>query len=341
MNKHQGVNIVGKIAITGGLGFIGSAFIRKIRRPGVRVLNIDLDTYAGDEQRLAGASRDAVQTHRIDIVDPLLAELLKQFRPDIVVHFAAESHVTRSETDSVRFHRTNVEGTRNVLEASTQARASLVVHVSTDEVYGPCTGAPFSEDKKLLGEGLATSPYARSKALADDLARSWGHVPVIVVRPTNCFGPWQHPEKAIPRWTIRALDQNPVPVWGDGHQVRDWMFVDDACGGIELLIERGTPGDVYNLGPQEPQRTNVAMAQEIAKLAGSPDNVYLTAYDRPDHDRRYAIDARKIQSLGWAPSRSLEQRLNQTVEWYRTNRWWWSPLLADAESIYDDALERR
>jgi dTDP-glucose 4,6-dehydratase len=262
--------------------------------------------------------------------------------PAILVHFAAESHVTRSEREVESFYRTNVQGTRSILEAAARARVRAVIHVSTDEVYGSCHGNPFSESDKQPGEGLATSVYARSKAVADDLALSFAdRIPVIVVRPTNCFGPWQHPEKAIPRWITRILRDEPIPVWGDGKQMRDWMFVEDCCSAIELLIKKGTPGEVYNIAPEGSQHTNLQAAHAVAKAAGADeDAVYLTAYDRPRHDRRYAIDASKLRSLGWAPEQDVETRLAETVAWYRDNRWWWEPLVPDAESIYDDAAER-
>ena len=165
---------------------------------------------------------------------------------------------------------------------------------------------------------------------------------MIVVRPTNCFGPWQHPEKAIPRWTTRALRGERLPVWGDGQQVRDWMYVEDACDGIRVLIERGETGEVYNLAPEAAQRTNLEIAQAVARAAGrDEDAVYLTAYDRPDHDRRYAVDATKVRALGWNPRLDFETRLRQTVEWYRDNTGWWESLIPEAERIYDDELERQ
>ncbi|MCA1706727.1 MAG: NAD-dependent epimerase/dehydratase family protein, partial [Actinobacteria bacterium] len=236
--------------VTGGLGFIGAAFIRRCVGGGTKVMNVDLDTYAGDERRLRSVA-DSVRTVRVDVAGGGVNEVIERTRPRVIVHFAAETHVTRSESDPERFWRTNVEGTRAVLDAGARVGADLILHISTDEVYGPCYGEPYLEDQKLPGEGRATSPYARSKALADDLARAHASTaPVIVARPTNCFGPWQHPEKAIPRWITKALDGHRLPVWGDGRQVRDWMFVEDACLAIELLIQRGESGEVYNIGPQ-------------------------------------------------------------------------------------------
>jgi dTDP-D-glucose 4,6-dehydratase len=220
--------VSGRVLVTGGLGFIGSAFVRALAADGRRVLNVDLDTYAGDERRIAGVGEGMVETVRLDVASPELAGVVREERPALVVHFAAESHVTRSEDAPEVFFHANVEGTRVVLDAA-EAAGCRVLHMSTDEVYGPCPADPFREEDKLPGEGLATSAYARSKALADDLARSYAErVDVVVARPTNCIGPWQHPEKAVPRWATRALRGERLPVWGDGEQVRDWMFVEDA-----------------------------------------------------------------------------------------------------------------
>jgi dTDP-glucose 4,6-dehydratase len=254
------------------------------------------------------------------------------------VHFAAESHVTRSESAPERFFRTNVEGTRRVLDAAEQAGTELVVHVSTDEVYGPCTAEPFREQDKPEGEGAATSAYARSKALADDLALSRSHrLGVIVARPTNCFGQWQHPEKAIPRWTVRALRGRSLPVWGGGGQVRDWMHVEDLCSALEVLIERGARGQAYNISPEGPSRSNLDVARLVAAAAGRKvDTVVLSDYDRPDHDVRYAIDSSRVRSLGWSCRHDFEVALEHTVSWYRDHPEWWEQLEPEAEAIYRD-----
>lgn len=325
------------VVVTGGSGFIGSAFIRT-QLEGRSVVNLDVGTYAADARRLEGCD---VTTIEMDITDPGLGAALTDISPKVVFHFAAETHVTRSEIDPDLFFRTNVEGTRNVLDASSRSGAELVVHVSTDEVYGPALDRPFHESDKQPGEGAATSAYARSKALGDDIATGYSDVPVIVVRPTNCFGPWQHPEKAIPRWAIRALRDEPLPVWGDGLYVRDWMYVDDSCAAISLIAERGRPGEVFNIGPEAEVRANVDIARAVARAAGrSEDLVYLTEYDRPMHDRRYAVDAERLRSLGWSVSSSLEDRLQDTVNWYRENLGWWEPMVASAEALYADSNER-
>jgi dTDP-glucose 4,6-dehydratase len=325
------------VLVTGGFGFLGSAFARRRLAEGLSVINVDIKTYAGDSRRLPPHPR--LKTAAVDVATMEIVDLVRKMAPKVIVHFAAESHVTRSEKAEIAFLRTNVTGTRQVLQAAAEAGVELVVHVSTDEVYGPCYGAPFSERDKLRGEGNATSAYARSKALADDIALGFANqVPVIVMRPTNCIGPWQHPEKAVPRWITRALRGKDLPVWGDGGQVRDWMFVDDACRGIEVAIESGSPGEAYNLGPQGEQRTNLNVAATVARHAGvGKHRVYLAAYDRPQHDHRYAIDSSKLRSLGWQPRTSFESAIEQTVAWYSRNHAWWSPLINEAESIYSDS----
>jgi len=326
------------ILVTGGLGFIGSEFIRRVTRAGASVVNLDAMTYASSPERLAEVPADRLETITCDLTTDDLGAIVARVEPGVVVHFAAESHVTRSESQEEIFMRTNVEGTRRLLEAVLEADLDRFVHISTDEVYGPCPEGAFTEAQKEPGPGLATSPYARSKALADDLARSYtDRVPVVAVRPTNCFGAWQHPEKAIGRWVTRALTGERLPVWGDGQQTREWMHVEDACAGIELLATKGEPGETYNLGPGPTDVANVDIARTVARHAGATDDtVYLTAYDRPMHDRRYAVDSSKVRALGWAPSLDLEDALARTVEWYRANESWWRPLVPVAEKIYSD-----
>jgi len=330
--------VSGRALVTGGLGFIGSAFVRALAADGQAVLNVDAGAYAGDERRLAEVDPGLVETVRMDIADPGLAEVVRAERPPLLVHFAAETHVTRSEEAAETFFRTNVDGTRGVLDAAVAAGVERVVHISTDEVYGPCPADPFREDQKLPGEGLATSAYARSKAVADDLARSYaGRLAVVIARPTNCIGPWQHPEKAVPRWATRALRGERLPVWGDGQQVRDWMFVDDAVSGLRALAERGEPGAAYNLGPAGEAVPNVEIARMVARAAGvGSDAVYLSAYDRPQHDRRYAVSTERVAALGWSATRTVAEAVAETVAWYRDHTEWWQTLVPEAERLYAD-----
>jgi dTDP-glucose 4,6-dehydratase len=332
--------MTGRAFVTGCAGFLGSHFVRTLTLEGRAVLGYDALTYAGDMARL----RDTLSGPDFEFVrgDVVVREAVRaamgRAAPDTVVHFAAESHVTRGERDADRFDRTNILGTRVVLEESARAGVTRFVHVSTDEVYGPILSGAFGEDDKQPGPGLATSAYARSKAIADDLARAFaGTMEVVVVRPTNCFGPWQHPEKALPRWITSALLGAAMPVWGDGRQVRQWLYAKDLAGAIELIVDAPDPEPVYNVGPRhEPEIPNVDLARWVAAFLGLPmETVVLTAYDRPDHDRRYAVDPTRIEALGWKPG---DVRLNfeRTVDWYRRHRAWWVPLRGEAESIYRD-----
>ena len=333
-----------RLLVTGGCGFIGSNFVRSWLdgRDGV-VCNVDALTYAGDPRRLEGLPPDRYEHRKVDITDGhSLSQVVADFEPDGVVHFAAESHVTRSENAGDVFLRTNVEGTRTLLEALSKTEPAAVIHVSTDEVYGPCLGDPYREEDKEPGEGNATSAYARSKALADDLAMTYRHgLPLMVARPTNCFGPWQHPEKAFPRWVIRALLGQELPVWGDGRYIRDWLPVPDLCSALRRLLVEGVPGAAYNIGPErDPEITNAELARWILAHLGLPANrLVFTHYDRPDHDRRYAVDASRVRALGWRPETDVWSRFAETVEWYKTHKTWWGTLIDEAESIYADRAE--
>ncbi|MFA5889534.1 MAG: NAD-dependent epimerase/dehydratase family protein [Actinomycetota bacterium] len=333
-----------RVLVTGGCGFIGSNFVRHLLDSrDVEVRNIDVLTYAGDPRRLEGVDAARYVHERADIADAdEVARIVGEFRPDAVVHFAAESHVTRSENAGDVFHRTNVEGTRVVLDALCKVDPKIVIHISTDEVYGPCPGDPYREEDKEPAEGRATSPYAQSKALADDLARAYtGRLPLVVVRPTNCFGPYQHPEKAFPRWAIRALRGQQLPVWGDGGYVRDWLPVGDLCAALDLFLQAAEPGAVLNVGPERaPEVRNVDLVRWMLEYLKLPeDRLVFTAYDRPDHDRRYAVDATRARALGWSPATDVWSAFADTLEWYRANERWWAPLVADAEAIYADRDE--
>lgn len=333
------------LLITGGAGFLGSHLVRHALRSGAaQVTSIDLLTYAGDLRRLADVEEHPRYAFRqADVASKeKIEDILKEQRPQVIVHCAAESHVTRGEMAPRRFYRTNVEGTRVMLEAALAAGVERFVHVSTDEVYGPVLDGAFKEDDKLPGDVQATSAYARSKALADDLARSYAdRLGVVVVRPTNAFGPYQFPEKAFARWVTRALTGRPIPVWGDGLHVRQWLHVQDFIQAIGLLLKEAEPETVYNVSPRhDPEITNLALARWLVSYLGLSENLaQVSPYDRPNHDRRYAVDAAKVRALGWAPG-DVWTRLATTVKWYQENRSWWEAHLAEAESIYA-AVETR
>ena len=334
-----------RVLVTGGAGFLGSHFVRRaLAGEAALVVNFDNLSYAGDVRRLDDVSADDRYCFvRGDVASEAeVADAIDAHRPQVVVHYAAETHVTRSESAPELFHRTNVEGTRVMLEAAAAGGVERFVHISTDEVYGPILEGAFREEDKPEGEGTATSPYARSKAVADDLARSFAsRLPVVVVRPTNAFGPHQFPEKAFPRWIVRALRGEPLPVWGDGKYVRQWLHAGDFAQAVALAATAGVPGTVYNVGPRhDPEITNIALARWLVETLGLPaDRIVMTAYDRPDHDRRYCVDATRISALGWRHGDVWEQ-LATTVAWYRDNAAWWEPHLVEAESIYAGAAAK-
>lgn len=333
-----------KILVTGGAGFLGSHFVRLALQAGAgKVANLDVLTYAGDTARLSDMAHDPRYSFiNSDITSPeQVKQALADISPDVVVHYAAESHVTRSESAPESFHRTNVEGTRILLDAALSAGVSRFVHISTDEVYGSTESGSFKETDKSPGVGESTSPYAQSKALADDLALSYANkLDVVVARPTNAFGPWQFPEKAFSRWVTRGLRGELLLVWGDGLYIRQWLFAEDFARAIGILVESGVPGEAYNVGPvHEPEITNIALARWLVDYLGLPENsIEMTAYDRPDHDRRYAVDPSKINALGWQSGDVWEQ-LAATVDWYRTNDKWWRSHVDEAESIYTDSVK--
>ncbi|MCA1840831.1 MAG: dTDP-glucose 4,6-dehydratase [Actinomycetota bacterium] len=330
-----------RILVTGGAGFLGSHFVRHTLRAGAsNITNIDALTYAGDQRRLAEFDSDPRYIFvQEDVADgEAMRQVVAEEAPDVIVHYAAESHVTRSEKQADLFYRTNVEGTRSMLEAAVANDVERFIHISTDEVYGPVLEGYLPESAKPTGTGLSTSPYAQSKAIADDLALSYSNkLQIAVARPTNAFGPWQFPEKAFPRWITRALRGEPLLVWGDGLYIRQWLFAEDFATAIALLVTDAEPGHVYNVGPvHTPEITNIDLVRWLVKYLDLPEDVIeFTAYDRPDHDRRYAVDPAAIQTLGWQPG-DVWSQLAATVDWYKANRSWWQSHVEEAESIYAD-----
>ena len=316
-----------EVLITGGAGFIGSNFVRHAlgAHEDWRVTTLDKLTYAGRRENLR-----EVQSHprhefvHADICDAAVSGPLVE-RSNIVVHFAAETHVDRSIMAAGDFIKTDVEGTFVLLEAARRAPAlRRFVQISTDEVYGSvATGASRETD-----ELRPRNPYSASKAGADRLAYSyWATygVPVIVTRASNNYGPYQFPEKVIPLFVTNAIDDIPVPLYGDGRNVRDWLHVLDHCRAIDVLLERGVDGEVYNIGGGN-EVMNVDLTHQILDGVGKPRSLIKPVPDRPGHDRRYCLDTTKLRSLGWAPQVPFDQGLRETIEWYRANAWWWRPI---------------
>ncbi len=331
-----------RILVTGGAGFLGSHFVRLALESGAaKVTNVDVLTYAGDVRRLSDLEGDSrYEFIQADVTSQSdISRIVGERGPDAIVHYAAESHVTRSENQSDLFHQTNTEGTRVMLDAAVAAGVKRFLHISTDEVYGSILTGSFREEDKIPGAGAATSPYAQSKALADDLALTYAsQLRVVVARPTNAFGPWQFPEKAFPRWATRALNGDTLPVWGDGLYVRQWLYAGDFARAIALLLSEGASGEAYNVGPRhDPEITNIELAKWLVKHYGLPqDRIEMTAYDRPDHDRRYSVDSSKIEALGWSAGDVFEQ-FALSADWYRDHKDWWESHLAVAEAPYMQA----
>lgn len=341
-----------KVLVTGGAGFIGSAVIRHlIRDVGASVVNVDKLTYAATPE----AIEDAVQSDRytfeqVDICDAVaVARVLGEHQPDALMHLAAESHVDRSIDGPAAFIETNLVGTYVLLEAARKYWAGLpgerkdafrFHHVSTDEVFGSLdfADAPFTEAHPYQ----PNSPYSASKAGSDHLVRAWGEtykLPVVTSNCSNNYGPWQFPEKLIPVTILNALDGRPLPVYGRGENVRDWLFVDDHARALVRVLMHGRPAETYNVGGGA-ERRNIDVVQTICALldarrpAGAP-HARLISYvsDRPGHDLRYAIDARKIGTeLGWSPNETFESGLARTVDWYLSNEPWWRGIRT---KIYD------
>jgi dTDP-glucose 4,6-dehydratase len=318
-----------RMLVTGGAGFIGSNFVRFVlaHRPDADVVNLDKLTYAGNLENLADVHADPryrfVQGDicDADLVDSLVADV------DLVIHFAAESHVDRSIQDSRPFTRTNVLGTQTLLDAAVRRAPGRFVHVSTDEVYG---SLPLDDRSLRFTENTPiqpNSPYAASKAAADLMVRAYHHTHALDVVTTNCsnnFGPFQFPEKVIPLFVTNLIDGKKVPLYGDGKNVRDWLHVEDHCEAVLTVAERGRAGETYNIGGDN-ERSNLELTRMILEAMGCDEERIDHVPDRKGHDRRYAIDASKIkQELGWQPTRSAwPEALQATIDWYKHHEPWW------------------
>ena len=315
-----------KLLVTGGAGFIGSAFVRHVlsNRPDVHIVTLDKLTYAGNLENLAPVANDPRhQFVRADICDAqAVSSILSGANVDAIVHFAAESHVDRSILSPAAAIDTNVRGTATLLDAARTARVARFLHVSTDEVYGDID-EPFEADESYPLK--PSSPYAASKAASDLLALAYVrtyNLPVVVTRASNNYGPYQFPEKLIPLMISNALDRAPLPVYGDGLQVRDWLFVDDHCRALLAVLERGREGEVYNVAGAC-HLTNLAVIHRLIEIVGAPESLITRVTDRPGHDRRYALRGDKIaRDTGFVPTVSFEDGLAQTVRWYTENAEW-------------------
>jgi dTDP-glucose 4,6-dehydratase len=304
------------------------------------VLNLDKLTYAGNRANLADLEADPrYRFVQGDIGDAALVRSVMAGM-DAVVHLAAETHVDRSNLGAAAFLHTNVVGTHTLLEAARAVGIGRFLQISSDEVYGSIEEGAAREGDRLD----PSNPYAASKAAGDLLARSFWtthRLPVVIARSSNNFGPYQYPEKVIPLFVTNAIENRPLPLYGDGRNVRDWLYVADNCAALDTVLERGRDGEIYNIGGGA-RIDNADLTRRILKLLDRPESLIRPVADRPGHDHRYAVDSSKIRALGWAPRHSFEVALEATVAWYRRNEAWWRPLKSEAfQAYYDRQYARR
>ncbi len=317
-----------KILVTGGAGFIGSNFVKYIlsKYPHYKIVNLDKLTYAGNLDNLSDIEDNPnYQFIKGDICDQNLVEGIVEDRIDVIINFAAESHVDRSIYDPKIFVETNVLGTQVLLESALKFKTNRFIQISTDEVYGTSTKGFFTESSPLL----PNSPYSASKASADLQVRSYFktfNLPALITRSTNNYGPYQFPEKFIPLFISNALSDQELPLYGDGLYIRDWLFVEDHCKALDLVLHKGKIGEIYNIsGSQE--KTNLEITEMILRKLNKPKSLIKHVKDRPAHDRRYALDSSKIKKdLGWKPDVSFEEGIAKTVDWYIANQKWWQKI---------------
>ena len=315
-----------RVLVTGGAGFIGSCFARTLRaeHPEVEVVVLDKLTYAGNLANLALFEGDS--KYRFvhgDIADPAAAADAMA-GCDVVLNFAAETHVDRSLLSAGHFFDTDVKGVFVLLEEARKVGVHRFVQISTDEVYGQILEGAFTENDPLNPR----NPYSAAKCGGDRLAYSfWASygTPVIVTRASNNYGPYHYPEKLIPLFITNAMDDQPLPLYGDGKYVRDWLYVEDHARGLLFVLENGTPGETYNIGGGN-EIENIEITRRILKILGKPESLVRWVTDRPGHDRRYALSTDKLRRLGWAPELDFEKGIEDTVKWYVDNEWWWRPI---------------
>ncbi len=333
------------ILVTGGAGFIGANFVHYQLRehPEERVVCLDALTYAGNLENLTEALKDSrFRFVKGDIADrETVYALFEEEKPDIVVNFAAESHVDRSITQPELFLRTNILGTQVLMDACRRYGVLRYHQVSTDEVYGDL---PLDRPDLFFTEETpihTSSPYSASKASADLLVLAYFrtfHLPVSITRCSNNYGPYHFPEKLIPLMITRALNDQSLPVYGKGENIRDWLYVEDHCAAIDLVMRRGREGEVYNVGGHN-ERTNLDVVKTVLRELGKPESLITFVTDRPGHDRRYAIDPGKIHAeLGWLPRTKFDDGMHQTVQWYLNNRPWWEHILAGEYQHYYQSM---
>jgi len=327
-----------RILVTGGAGFIGSHLVRRlVIQGGHDVVNLDALKYSGNPANVQDLEGHARYTFvHGDIADQAsVVSLIHDHRIEGVINCAAETHVDRSILDPGAFAKTDVVGTGVLLGEARRAGVKRFLQVSTDEVYGSVETGHSTEDDRLAPR----SPYSASKAGGDLLALSFWttyRFPVMVTRGSNTYGPHQYPEKFIPLFVTNAIDDQPLPLYGDGRQRRDWLAVQDHCAGIELVFFNGEPGQVYNIGGGN-ERENIEVAERLLACLGKPKSLIRLVQDRPGHDRRYAVDCTKLKRLGWKPTVGFEQGLEDTVEWYRTHELWWRPIKSGEFRAYYEA----
>ena len=315
-----------KILITGGCGFIGSNFIRYMikKYPACKIINLDKLTYAGNKENLKDIEKKKnYKFVKGDIRDEKKVSKLSK-GCDAILNFAAETHVDRSIEDPSDFIKTNVYGTYVLLEVVRKNRIKRFVQISTDETYGSIVKGEFKETDPLR----PNSPYASSKASADLLCRAYFvtyKTPTIITRSSNNFGPYQYPEKIIPLFITNALEDKKLPVYADGLNVRDWLYVEDNCTGIDTVLRKGQTGEIYNIGG-DTELPNIKLTRRILNIMGKPESLIKFVKDRPGHDKRYALNCDKLKGLGWRPSGNFESALRKTITWYAENKTWWEKL---------------